>query len=426
METNTLQIILYVLFGAFVVIGFGALALFGFFQKQEANTNTQERTASVVLWGTLPGGRFQEVAKQLSKQDQRFTTISYIEKNPATVQGEYIAAIAVNEQPDLLLLDHETILTLEQTLQPIPFPYYPLSQFQQDFIEPASVFIRRGSGYVAIPFLVDTMVLYYNENLRLQAAIQFVPTVWSAFTRPPYPELSAEYIRSTPVRSIIPLGGYKNFGNATDLFSALLLQTRETSRTLSPEALSSSLSFYTSFGNAQASTFSWKPTFPEARALFTGGRLLYYPGFLSEYALLKRQNPNLVIRAAPLPQLQERGVAVTPARLYAFAVPKTSRESNAAISVAYAFLSTLYEGGTSTLIPEAYDLFGLPPALRRLTPTPETTALEATFLSSVFSARVLPLSQEKRASLIEVLQGVSSGVFTPEQGSAFLLESVVQ
>ena len=426
MESNTFQIILYVVFGIFVVVGFGSLALFGFLQKEEATSPTSSSSVVITVWGTLPAPRFEEIVTQLNRLPEKsFGSLRYVQKRPDALAAEYIAAIAVNTQPDLLLADHETLLSLEETLQRIPFQSYPLAEYQRTFIPASALFVERGSGYIALPFLADPMVLYYNENMRLQADIRILPVTWSEFTTEPYTTLATQYRTATPTASLIPLGSYgSNYAYADDLFSSLLLQTREEQR-LDVASVESSLLFYSSFNNPQSSTFTWRVSLPSARSLFLGGRLLFYPSFLSEYATLQRQNPNLVVRVAPLPQLASQTTPVTPLRLYGFAVPKTSRSANAALSAAFAFLATLYAEDGS-FIEEAQYLYGLPPAFRSLVPSATTSQQDAVFLDALFMGRVVPLSQEKRLVLRDVLQGVSTGVVSLEGGAEEILQSVVE
>ena len=130
MEAKYFQIILYIFFGLLILVGFGTLALYGYLNK-DAVQNQGQAAVDVRMWGTIAEQEIQPIIKQLERiPNAPYRSITYTRKNPVTVRNEYIEAIAVGEQPDVLLLDHTTLLNLEETLQTIPFSYYPLAQYQ--------------------------------------------------------------------------------------------------------------------------------------------------------------------------------------------------------------------------------------------------------------------------------------------------------
>ena len=71
----------------------------------------------------------------------------------------------------------------------------------------------------------------------------------------------------------------------------------------------------------------------DARSKFVGGQLLFYPGFVSEYSALRRSNPNIVVRATPLPQIYPGYAEAVPAKLYALAITLKGRQFVPALRV---------------------------------------------------------------------------------------------
>ena len=337
MEKQHFQIVLYVIFGFLIVVGFGSLALYGQLKKDEPNRSDSSRPGSVdpedielVVWGTVDSDKMNSFFDLLPKSEA-YGSIVYVEKQFAVLREHYEEAVAYDRQvPDLLVLDSEEVFEFEHVLKTTPFGYSPLQSvgdYQRIFTPIANVFVRPG-GYLALPILSDSLVLFYNENLRRQYNVRKLPEVWSDFTEGRYLDIIKEN-RDSDV-AIVPFGAYGNYVNAPYLFAALFLQAQEEG--YSGTSVSEIFDFYTAFTNARSSVYAWSETFLQARSKFVGGQLMFYPGFVSEYRDLQRSNPNIVIHAAPLPQLYPDQAKVVPAKLYALAVAQKSKNYGPSIS----------------------------------------------------------------------------------------------
>lgn len=436
----------YVFFGILFLGGFLSLSIYGYLKKKEQETVDPTTVApTITIWGTLDGKYLRPIIKQLNSNkspERAYGSLSYHEKNPNTFRDEYIRATARGRSPDLLLIDHPTLFTLGDTIRLIPFSDFPRRQYQEFFIPAAELLVHQ-NGYAAFPFLADTMVLYYNENLRLLAGIKEIPTTWSAFSNDFYTNLAKQY-RSTD-RSIIPFGAYSNYQNSVDLVSALFLQAKESGklqakesikrsgRRVTPEKVSSlegefytqsareALDFYTRFANPRSSVYGWNVANKPARDLFIADDLIFYPGFVSEYQELRRANPNVVIRAAPLPQINPEGIPVTPAILYTLAIPFATSypnlppESDPPLAVIYDLLGIFQDK-----MNDFSALFPIPPAVQGYYPDESATAVMATFIESLFPARAVPLLPSRRQQVTTTLQRVIVGSQSVSDGAATL------
>ena len=413
MESKHFQIILYVFFGLLILVGFGTLALYGYLNKDAAQ-NQGQADVDVQIWGTIADREMQPIVKQLeSIPDATYRAVTYTQKNPVTVRDEYIEAIAVGKQPDVLFLDHTTLLNLEETLQTVPFSYYPLAQYQQSFIPAANIFIR-DDGYLAFPFFSDALVLYYNENLRLREYIQVLPSLWEHFTTSGYQDVSGRYREEG--KALIPIGAYDNYANASAFFTALMLQVRESPGGMTLESVEQMLRFYRSFANPRQSVYTWNTALPDARDLFVGDRLLFYPGYVSEFSELRRANPNVVVRIAPLPQISRDSTAVTSARLYAFAIPKSSAVSTAALQAIFHLLGIFSDPEN-----DLSALFSLPPAIQNYFPDDNASITETIIIESLFPTRAVHLDPSAEAVLLQTLRNVVVGVTTTKDAANVIL-----
>lgn len=437
MDKQNFQIILYVVFGFLIVVGFASLALYGHLKKNEASSSSASPVGStvkrsrvqVLVWGTLDAGKVEPVFRLLQGgTDKGYDTVRYVEKSPETIKDEYVEAIAYDGRvPDLFLLESGEVFDFEPLLKTVPFGVYPLvslADYQRTFIPAAGVFLRPG-GYIALPLLSDGLVLYYNENLWLRDDVRVLPKVWSDFTADVFQRLIEKY-RDTD-EAVVPFGAYGNYANAPYVFSALMLQSKEAGYSVSVKDI---LTFYTSFADPRSSVYSWSESFLNARSMFVGGRLLFYPGFVSEYKELRRANPNLVINVAPLPQLSADRAKVVPTKFYTLSIPKKGRLPGAAFNV---MLDSALVAATA---PQSiFDAVLLSPPIRGFgvgrkrsdtavdggelsEAEKNVTDIEEVFTDSVFPGRSIPLSSDERVLLLRSVRDIVIGARPPEASVA--------
>ena len=431
---------MYAAFGFLILVGFGSLALYGFLKK-EGQTSEKARAAAkererieVVVWGTLDADKAEPVFSNLRGGSRKgYHEVHYIEKDTATIEDEFARAIAYNERvPDLLLLESTEVLAFDDkntALDVIPFGYYPLmtvADYQKMFIPPTDIFLRAG-GYIALPMLADSMVLYYNEGLRRQHDLRQLPKVWKDFTEKQYQEIAKQYREND--KAMAPLGAYGNYANAPYLFAALLLQAQEFGAGAPP--VIDLVSFYTKFATLRSPVQTWNEGFLSARNMFIGNQMLFYPGFMSEYRGLQRANPNIVIQTTALPQLSGDSVAAVPTKLYALAIPQKGQYKVPAYRVVFDMAAVLQQFPT-----EIFGAISLPPPINgfdrdTMTKTVATnedaeaveqffnaiTNTEQVFLDTLYTGKNIRITPATRTALLNVLKEVTIGIRTAEQGA---------
>lgn len=439
MDKQNFQIIIYIIFGFFVIAGLGSLALFGFLKKDNSSPiqigpkrPVRART-EILIWGTFDADKVDPILEILSESkaaERGYYVVRYEEKNPETVESEYVRAVAYDGRiPDLFLFGSDEIIDFEPLLLPISFGPYPITSsrsYRQIFIPAAEVLIRdpnqvyRQGSIIALPLLTDSLVLYYNENLRLRDNAP-IPKLWSDFTAGAYPDLFEQYKNSN--KAIIPLGAYRNYANAPYLFAALFLQTKAVN--YAGVSVKDVLEFYTNFANPQSSAYTWSEIFPDARAMFSGGQLLFYPGFVSEYEDLRRTNPNIIVRMVQLPQLpayftkvvsgrnpravQTKPLVITPTKLYALGISEKGRLPGTAVRVVLDLARLVAE------TPE--DIFNavqLPPPVQEPI-TVEQHSVEKVIIDALPTSAHAPLSSERQTALLKHIENIVVGLRTPGQ-----------
>ena len=451
MTSKNFQIVLYAIFGFLFLIGFVSLSLYGFLQKENQGELSQMTLPNILLWGTLPISEIEPIVSQLANSPgKKYGNVNYVEKDSAEIVESYIQALAVGAYPDLLLAEHEILFELAPTLRSIPFSSFPRNNFERIFIPAANMFLfdftgdSSPDGYLALPFLSDALVLFYNENLRRQGGLRVLPIHWANFTEPTFTSIIEAYRESG--KALIPLGGYSNYENGVDLFSTLVLQVREADGTITEDGIKRVLSFYSSFANPRTSVYTWNTTYPSARDMFVGNRLLFYPGFVSEFRKLNRANPNLVLEATALPQLSVNSASVTLARIYAFALPNVSTIPISSLELASDLLGTFYysKGNCTSYYPQAHcasafapedsvnatathtssflsSLYSLTPAIQGYFPGNKVGVTESVFIDALFASQSITLSAEEKRQILDSLRNLIVGTVDLDDTAEILL-----
>lgn len=407
MNIDNFKLILKVIFGVFLVAGFASLSIYGLLQRD--NQNVEGNVPNLVVWGTIDNAEVSDIFKDIASKNYEYGSVTYVEKRRDSFEEEYINAIALNVGPDLVLIDDELINSLYKTFLTIPFASLPRAIYQQSFIAGADYFDVQ-EGYIAVPFLADSMVLFYNENLRLQSGIRSIPRYWSQFSTQEYFDLVGRYKRQG--FNLIPLGAYSNYNSALDLFLTILNQSKGSDNETSKRERSDVLTFYSSFANPRSPLYSWNVSLPNARDVFIAGKLLYYPGYASEYDSLRRSNPNLPIKVAPLPQtkieipsqdgtgnIEIKNPIITPLKLYGFAIPERTPYRESSLNFVFDMIGIFSDqNNINTFSP-------LQPATTRYVLPNTANSEEQIFNSSIYSGRIL----EKGEGVLELISNLIIG-----------------
>ena len=221
-KTSTFQIILFVLFGGFFVIGFISFAIYGSTKKNSEDSSI-EKVVGFRIWGTLSKDTVEPIIRILSREDfEKYSGIKYIQKDPETFTNEFINELAAGRGPDLVIIPHEEILSQKDKLTYIQYNALPLSSYEDLFVPASNIFLTK-DGALALPMLVDPLVLYYNIDIQEKNKIRILPKTWEdVVARSDVIEFDGLKVKT----GLINLGGIQNNPNIKDILSLLLLQTK--------------------------------------------------------------------------------------------------------------------------------------------------------------------------------------------------------
>lgn len=387
-QLTTFQIIVLGIFSAFILVGVGVFAVSG---GLGGNTNV----GTVVVWGTIDSNVMQRMFEELRPNDKTFQDVNYTQKKPETYDSELVNAMASGTGPDLIMLTQDELLPFADKVLTIPYSAVSQAKFIGSYIDEGQLFLTR-DGSLALPFIIDPLVMYWNRDLFAGAGVASPPLYWNEFFDLA-PKVTSLDAGASVKKSAVALGQWENIFHAKDILATLFMQAgdsivardaegtpdsvfgrRPTNVQSTPSE--SALRFYTEFGNPSKTSYSWNRSLPRSDNAFVAGDLAVYFGYASEYAGLLARNPNLHFSAAVLPQIEGGGIKATFGRLVGLAVPRSSRNPGGALTVAEHLTDKKSIGA---LVP----LTGLPPVRRDVALDTANDAAMAVFVQSALLAR---------------------------------------
>ena len=244
--------------------------------------------------------------------------IVYKRINPADYKEKLLNALAANKGPDIVSLPNDWLPMFVDKLLPAPDSVMTAKQFKDTFVPVASDDLVIDNKIYGMPLYIDSLALFYNNELSSAIRLFKPPKTWSEFI------LDAKKLtikkNDRIIQSGAALGTAKNTENATDILSLLMLQngtemvsSDKKSATFNvsqgteggkPVYLAArALNFYTSFANPDKPTYMWNDNMPTSVRAFAQDKAVMMIHYSSIQSILKALNPTLSYDIAPIPQI---------------------------------------------------------------------------------------------------------------------------
>src|SRR3989338_3268956 len=375
------------------------------------------QSANLLVWGTVSPESFDVAYKNSSIKSDKQIQITYVKKDPATFDADFVEALATGTGPDIVVLRDDYLYKNSNKLFIIPFANYSGRSFKDTFIEGGEIFLTP-SGVAALPFIVDPMVMYWNRDMFSNVTVSQPPKYWDEIYSL-IPKMTVKDGSGSILKSTIALGEWGNVSGAKEIVSMLLLQagTPITSRTAnglqsvlnslfdySIAPSQSAVNFYTQFSNPTSPNYTWNRSLPLSLNMFLSGNLGLYLGFSSEIFAIQQKNSNLNFDVALVPQIRDTNKKEVFGHMYALAIVKQSRQ----VGGAYLAINALTE---ATSIKAMRATTNLPPVRRDLlSSTPPDTFLSVFYNSALLShSWIDPDSVASSKTFRDMIEGITSG-----------------
>ena len=371
---STFQTIILVVLGVSIV---AAVFLFSGLVKLPGSSKSNEPKGNVTLWGTVDQVEMNEVLNtfNLGKKYQ----VTYIQKAEVDFDHDLVEAFASGAGPDLFLLPSDSVRRFGARVVKIPYASYPERTIRDTFISETNLFVDP-DGLVALPFMVDPMVMYWNRSMFADAGKSVPPIYWDEF--PALVSLMTEKDENGVVsKSAVALGQFDNIAHAKDIMALLIKQAgnpitergRDNSiqvtfgastGTSADSPAEAAMNFYSQFSDPVKPVYTWNRAMALDRNLFLAGKLGVYFGYASELFDLQGKNPNLDFDVAMIPQLHNQTSKQTFGKLSGLAISKFSQNSTTAFFAAKALTEADVQTNVSNIFltpPIRRDLLAVPP-----------------------------------------------------------------
>ena len=407
-DMTPFQLVLLGIFAGGIVLGIAIFAL---------SKGTTNQLYNLVIWGTMPNAHFEAIYKNSALRSSKSIQLQYVKKDQATFDAEFVEALADGVGPDIVILRDDLVYKYRNKIYTIPFQSYSERSFKDQFIEGSEIFLTK-EGIVALPLMVDPMVMYWNRDMFSNNLLAQPPQYWDEMyalvEKMTRRDNSANILQST-----IALGEWTNITHAKEVLSMLLLQagTPITSRveygvvSLLNNQLNyaaapgqSAVNFYTQFANPTAPSYSWNRSLPSSANFFLSGNLAMYLGFASEIFGIQQKNPNLNFDVTYVPQIRDAEKKTVFSHFYAASIVKQSKQIGAAFTAMVAFVEP-------APIQALESFTNLPPVRRDLLSAKPTDAYRFIFYNSALLSRswIDPDPAKSSAIFRDMIEGVTSG-----------------
>lgn len=404
------------IFIIFILLGVGLFATY-------KGDSTKTELPAITIWGTFPSDILNEYVRRVNAIRSVQLIVNYTEVTESSFDKVFIEALARGQGPDVVLLPQDLISRHEDKIILIPSTTLTERDFKDMFIQQAELYLVPG-GTLALPFVVDPIVMYWNRDSFTNAGIATYPKFWDEFTNL-NSKLTVKDVNSNVRKSAIAMGEFTNINNAREILGTLLLQSgnvityksgsTESGRTSLASALGTrgfdglrtskpALDFFTQFSNPSDPNYSWNRSLANSKSSFLSGNLATYFGYASEISDLRSKNPNLNFDVAPIPQARGAQNRATYGSMYGFSIVRSSANPSSAFSV---LTSILAIDGLKEMVNLSY----LPPVRRDMIASGSTDPYLSIFYdSALISKGWLDTNKSQSTSLFKnIVESVTSG-----------------
>jgi ABC-type glycerol-3-phosphate transport system substrate-binding protein len=375
---------LSIIFSVFIILG---VILFA---SSKGSNSTP--TANITVWGFLSPNSFNNFVKGSTLGQDKTINVTYVQEIPDNFQNDFVNALADGSGPDVIMISQDMLLKNKNKIFVIPYANYSQRTFTDSFVQEGEMFLD-STGVVAVPFMIDPLVTYWNRDIFNNASIPNPPKYWDELLTLPA-KLSQQDKAGNLTQNTIALGEWGNVSNAKGILSQIMLSAGSPivdSTSNSPKSALdyssgasvspavASVNFYTQFSNPNSQTYSWNRGMPQSLSQFLSGNLAIYLGFASEVSNIRAKNPNLNFDVAPILQPRQATKKIVFAKMYGLALVKQSKN----LSAGFRAISQMTDDASMQSL-ESYT--NLPPVKRSLLSNLPTDKYKVVFYQSALSS----------------------------------------
>lgn len=292
---------------------------------------------SLTYWGLWEDEKIIQPLLEEYKTNHPNVTINYIKQTKFQYRERLKNALEKSEGPDIFRFHNTWLPMFTGDLSPLPEKIMTISDFQKTYYPVISKDLIINNQVYALPLYIDTLALFYNEDLLLKAGVN-VPKTWEEF-RTAANRLTVKDEDERIKIAGAAIGSTGNVEHFSDILGLMLIQNGTDPKKITSSYSSDgrnlgedTLKYYTNFVLIDK---VWDETMDNSIAAFSGEKvaMIFAPSW--EIFEIKNLNENLNFQISIFPQLPQN--TKNWATYWVEGVSKKSRNQKAA----WEFLSFL-------------------------------------------------------------------------------------
>jgi len=249
-------------------------------------------------------------------------------------------AFSLNKAPDIIAVENSDIPKMKNKIAQIPEQYISQLQLQQSFPETVWRYdFADKNGAYALPYTIDTLVLFYNRDILGNAGFVYPPETWESLEEM-IPKLTKKSEKGEITQSAIALGGTeKTVLHASDILASLMIRAGAkmvdeefTQASFAGNEGKSALEFYTKFSDPKSNIYTWNETMPYSIDAFTSEQVAMMIGYERDIKTIQEKNSNLNFGIAPIPQPKSAKKTLSYPSYFGYAITNQSKQKPVAAS----------------------------------------------------------------------------------------------
>jgi ABC-type glycerol-3-phosphate transport system substrate-binding protein len=328
---------------------------FGLQSCGQDNTPPPPEPVTLQFWSVFDDSSVYEPIINQYRQLNPHVTIEYRKLTINEYETTVLNALAAGKGPDIWSIHNTWLPKHQDKLAPAPESLLSLQAYEDTFvtvakddfvrltpgINPETGLQETQSNIYAVPLAVDTLALYYNEDLLNSASIVDPPATWTELMRA-VRQITIKNEFDDITLSGVSMGTASNVNRAPDLLSLLMLQNdTEMTNEEGTQALFNrskidgqtgeeffpgldALRFYTQFSDPRKEVYTWTPTKDNSIDAFASESSAMMINFSYQRENLFAKAPKLSYKVAPVPQIEGTSKEVNYANYWGQSVSATS------------------------------------------------------------------------------------------------------
>jgi multiple sugar transport system substrate-binding protein len=319
-----------------VLIGTGALvlvilvSLFFFFRRSPGGTGLL--SGEITVWGVFDTPEVFRSFVSAYNAKQPNVKVNYVFKDAATYESDVINALATPNAPDVIMFHNTWLPEHNDKLQPLVPSAMNIEDYRAIFPEVVSQDFAPDGVIYAFPLYIDTLALYYNQDIFDDAGVAVPPRTWEEFIKliPKFRVINSKTGQIETAAAAIG-GSERSINRATDILGLVMLQsgaelvsTNVERPSLVSDGGIDALRFYTGFADPKNLAYTWDEAFSYSIDGFASEDIAMMFNYQHQGNFLNQKNPFLNFAVAPMLQLENAERPVNYANYWGLAVAAKS------------------------------------------------------------------------------------------------------